>query len=137
VFRKDLEERCKAIFGFKKVTFDAPSDAYEQDTLFIEVDNCRSNTSRGVANAYVGGAFVTFSQVGKMPYGFYNKKIKEAGAELVRPLFIYDTDQNINSSGARMQNLEERRTRFVFLYSAQYDPNQGQLTSVEFTEEIE
>ncbi len=135
MFRSDLERRLKSIFGFSKVSFDAPSDAYEQDTLFIEIEQCKSNTSaKGIASAYVAGHFTTFSQVGKMPYGFYNKKIKEADAELTRAIFIFDADQNVLSSNARFQNVEERRTRFVFLYSAQYDPNQGSLTSLELEE---
>lgn len=134
MFRSDLQERLKSIFGFSKVTFSAPSEDYEQDTLFVEVDNVRSNTGQGRANAYVQGSLITFGQVGKIPYGFFHKRIKESDIELTKPIFIYDTDQNIASSNARLQNLEERRTRFVFLYSAQYDPNQGEITSVEFEE---
>ncbi len=138
MFRKDLERRLKLIFGFKKVTFSAPSDGsegtFEQDTCFVELEDCKSNAGFGQATAKVQGTIRTFTQDDKMPYGFFNKKIQQANAELTASLFFYETDTNVASSPARIQNIHERRMRFVFLYSEQYDPNQGELTSLELEE---
>jgi hypothetical protein len=39
------------------------------------------------------------------------------------------------NSPARLQNIAERRAAFVYLYSAQYDPDQGELTSLTFGDE--
>jgi hypothetical protein len=138
VFRKDLERRLKLIFGFKKVTFNAPSDdalgTFEQDTAFVEITDCRSSAGFGGARAKVECTLRTFTQDDKMPYGFLTKQIQQAKPELTAPLFFYEIDTNIASSPARIQNIHERRTRFQFLYSEQYDPDQGELTSLELEE---
>jgi hypothetical protein len=140
VFRKDLERRLKAIFGFKKVTFSAPADdsaigTFEQDTGFVEISDCQSSAGFGSARAKVECTLRTFTQDDKMPYGFLTKKIQQAKAELTDPLFFYEIDTNVASSPARIQNIHERRTRFQFLYSEQYDPDQGSITSLELEEQ--
>lgn len=132
MFKADLKKRMEGIFGFKKTTFDAPSDQYEQDTLFIDVIKSTANTGEGKATAKVMGVLTVYSQLGKLPYGYFNKKIQQADAKLTDKLFFHNIDQDIASSPARTVNISERRTEFVFLYSEQYDPNQGELQTVEF-----
>lgn len=139
MFRKDLERRLKSIFGVKKVTFSSPADessigTFEQDTIFVEISDCKSSASFGTARAKVEGTIRTFTQDDKMPYGFFTKQIQQADRELTAPLFFYELDTNVASSPARIQNIHERRTRFVFLYSEQYDPNQGEMTSLKLEE---
>lgn len=134
MFRKPLEEKLKAIFGFKKVTYDAPSDAFEQDTLFIEVQQPRVKTSEGKAYARVVGQLVVYSQDNKMPYGFFSKRIEKAGNPLTKDFFFYDVDVNIENSPARTQNIAERRVSFIFFFTAQYDPSLGELTTLEIEE---
>lgn len=141
MFRKDLSDRLEAIFGFRKTTYQAPSDQFEQDTLFIQIDECHSRATEGTATSKVMGTLTVYTQHDKMPFGFFNKRIQQADAETVKPLFFFEIEQDIANSPARIQNISERRTRFQFLYSEQYDPNQGVLnelefTSVEFSEEI-
>lgn len=141
MFRKDLERRLKAIFGFKKVTFSSPADdsaigTFEQDCAFIEISDCKSSARFGSAKAKVECTMRTFTQDDKMPYGFLTKRIQQADADLTAPLFFYDIDTNVASSPARIQNIHERRTRFVFLYSEQYDPDQGEMTSIDLEETV-
>lgn len=130
MFRKELEARLHKIFGMKKSTFNAPSDAFEQDTLFIEIGNATNRVSQGKVYSRVTGQVVVFSQENKLTYGFFNKRIEQAGNALTKDLFFFDIDTNVESSPARLQNITERRTSFMFLYSAQYDPNQGHITSL-------
>lgn len=131
MFRKTLEERLKKIFGFEKVTFQAPSDAFEQDTLFIEIQNPRTRTSEAKVYARVTGQLIVYSQDNKMPYGFFNKRIEKAPNALTKDFFFFDIDVNIENSPARLQNISERRVSFVFFFTAQYDPNLGELTTLE------
>lgn len=135
MFRKELEKRLKNIFGFRKISFDAPSESFEQDTLFVDISEVRTNAAPGKASAYVRGSLSVFSQNDKLPYGYFNKRLQTASASLTKSLFFYDIDTNVLNSPARMQNISERRTSFVFLYSEQYDPNRGQLTQVNYSEE--
>lgn len=134
MFRKEMKEKLKAIFGVREVSFDFPGDNFEQDVLFVDVIESRTNAGQGTVRAKVTGSIYMFSQVDKLPYGFFTKKLQQADAELKKDFFFHDLDTNALNSPARMQNISERRGSFVYLYSAQYDPEQGELTSVEFEE---
>ncbi len=132
-----MSEKLRGIFGFRKTTYDAPAisastGTFEQDTLFIEINEATSRvTQSGKAFAKVLGSLVVFSQMDKMPFGFFNKKIQQADPSLTGKFFFFDIDLNPANSPARIQNITERRLRFVYLYSGDYDPSQGELTSLE------
>lgn len=136
MFRDEIAEKLRQIFGFRKTTFDAPSansttGTFEQDTLFIEINEARSNAKNGKVTSRVDGMLTVFSQMNKMPFGYFNKKIEQADPDLTSKFFFFDIDLNPASSPARFQNISERRVRFIYLYSGQYDPDQGELTSLE------
>lgn len=134
MFRKDLENRLKSIFGVTKVTFNAYSEDFEQDCIFVEVRECAnrmSNIDKGKETARVTGSIVMFSKDNALPFGFFSKKIEQAKDELSKDLYFFNIDTDAVASPARIQNIHERRCDFVFLYSAQYDPNKGELTSLE------
>ncbi len=131
-----MKEKLSAIFGMRKTTFDAPSDnssdgTFEQDTLFVEINECTSRMTEGRAYARVEGSLVVFSQMDKMPFGFFAKKIQQADRTMSKDFFFFDIDLNPANSPAKIQNISERRLRFVYLYSAQYDPAHGAITSLE------
>lgn len=131
-----MAQKLADIFGFRKTTYDAASvnsstGTFEQDTLFIEVNESNASVKEGKATARVTGSMVVFSQMDKMPFGYFNKRIQQADPELTRKFFFFDIDLNPASSPARIQNITERRLRFVYLYSGQYDPDHGELTSLE------
>ena len=132
MFRKEMADKLKTIFGVKKVTFDQPGESYEQDVIFVEIEECLSRASQGRSYAKVTGSIVMFSERDKLPYGFFAKRIAQAPGDATKSFFFFDTDVDALNSPARLQNISERRSRFVYLYSAQYDPNQGELTSIEF-----
>lgn len=142
MFKKEMQEKLKAIFGVSKVTFSSPGQSLEQDCIFVEIDNCKANTGQGVASARVSGSISIFSQYEKLPFGFFSKRIQQADPRHTKAFFFFDTDVekqiSPTSAEAPTQNIAERRASFVYLYSAQYDPNQGEITSlvadVEFEE---
>jgi hypothetical protein len=136
VFRKQLKSSLQEIFGISKTTFDAPSDKFEQDTLFIEVAESPSSVGSGIEKAKVTGFLTVYAQEEKLPFGFFNKKIMAASPTLTKK-FFFGTEQNVATSPARTQNITERRMDFLFLYSSQYDPNLGELTQVNFCNEGE
>lgn len=134
MFKKDLLARLEGIFDFEKVTYDAVSESYEQDTLFIEVWQCIARLSSfGRQRAQVRGSLAVFSQANRLPFGYFNKRIERAKPALLRGLYFHNIDIDVASSPARLQNLHERRTDFVFFYDAQYDPERGQLTELDTT----
>lgn len=130
MFKKSLHEKLERIFQFKKTTYDAPSDSFEQDTLFIEIEKATSRVSEGVAYCRTDGTIIVYSQANKLPFGYFNKAIAKAIPEDVKDLFFYDTDVDVASSTARLQNIHERRTRFIYFYKEQYDPNKGTMNNL-------
>lgn len=139
MFKKDLKRRLQEIFEVAKTTFDAPSDAFEQDTLFITITKSTANTGNGKATAIAEGYLTVFSQNDRFPYGFFDKRIHVAqkeNPELTKPLFFFDIDVDIANSPARLINIAERRASFRFLYKEAYDPAKG-MESVEFCNEGE
>lgn len=134
MFRAELSNKLSLIFGLKNISFDAHSDSYEQDTLFVEVEHSNARACEGVIHAKVVGSLVMFSQLDKLPYGFFNKKIQSAPHDLTKDIYFYEIDVSPPNSPARSYNLSEKRTRFIYLYSAQYDPAQGALTSINVEE---
>lgn len=136
MFRAKLETELKEIFGVAKVTFDFPGgETFEQDCFFIDTDEVQTSIGGGEARAVVRGTITTFSQKNKLPYGFFNKRLLQAKAELTQNFFFFDIDIDVATSPARLINISERRTRFVYLYKDQYDPKQGSITSLELSGE--
>jgi hypothetical protein len=132
VFEKSLLKKLESIFQFKKTTYDAPSDSFEQDTLFTEIEKATTRISDGMFYAKVEGSLIVYSQANKLPFGYFTKAITRAKLEDVRDFFFFDLEIDIASSNARLQNIHERRTRFVYLHKEQYDPNKGQLNTLNF-----
>lgn len=129
MFQSELERKLKSIFGFKKVTFNAPG-SFEQDTLFVDVQSAPSKVGKKKITSRVSGALTVYSHGDKFPFGFFTKRIEQAKAEFKKDFFFYDLDQNVLTSPARVQNICEIRGSFVFLFSAQYDPNQGTMNTI-------
>lgn len=98
-----------------------------------------------MATARVTGFLTVFSQgvldetdesAGvRLPFGFFAKRIAQANPEDTRP-FFFGPESDVSNSAARFQNLHERQVPFTFLYSAQYDPDRGQLNGLEFNLEV-
>ncbi len=132
MFREELTEKLKAIFGFEKVSFDAPGESFEQDTLFVQVHEAPARVTGKLITAKVSGALVIHSQREKLPYGFFTKRMEKAESALTADLFLFDVDRDIATSPAKTVNLCERRCRFLYLFSAQHDPNKGEISGVGF-----
>jgi hypothetical protein len=131
-----MSSKLSQIFQMRKTTFDAPSinattGSFEQECLFIEVSEAKSRASHGRIRSEVNGSIIVYCQVNKMPYGYFHKRIEQSEADLKKDFFFYDIDLNPANSPARLQNILERRVRFVYLFSEQYDPDHGELTSLE------
>lgn len=135
MFKRALEDKLKEIFG-TPVSFDAAGDAFEQDKLFVDVIEAPSRVTGVKVIAKVSGLLTIFASSERHPYGFFAKRISAAEASAKQNLFFFDLDTNNLASPSRLQNLSEIRTRFVYLHSAQHNPNQGTLTELDYTDEF-
>lgn len=139
MFESNLQSTLKQIFDLDKVTFNTPSESQEQECLFVEVQSCKPTIKEGRQIAMVKGKLRVFCNAQKMPYGYFSKKIQEAGA-LAKDLFFYDMEENqaafANSLGGKdgLVNICERSVSFIFLFDSQYDPEHGTMTSINFNE---
>lgn len=136
MFEKDLLAKFERIFGVKKTTYDAPNyEAPEQDCLFIEIAEARPRmmnvgTEGKKQTCIVSGSAIIFSQAARLPYGFFAKRLEKAVLADKKNLAFF-SEIDVPNSPARMVNLHERRAPFTFLYDSQYDPAQGELTSMD------
>jgi hypothetical protein len=131
MFESSLAAQLKRIFDYTKVTFAAPGESQEQDTLFIEIENCISRAKDGVFTARVTGNCTVFAHYERIPFGYFHKKIALADTDDTKDLFFFNVDENTKT----FQSLVQRSFSFVFLFSGQYDPDNGSLTSIEFVPE--
>lgn len=124
MFKHAIQTKLRGILGYK-VSFNAPSESFEQEVGFIAIAQTRTSAGQGRIRAKVTGYVSVFAQTDKMPFGYFAKKIAQAKAEHRAGFFFFDIDENVLNSPARMVNLAERRVSFVYLVDEQYDPNQG------------
>lgn len=131
MFEKALSEKLMAIFKLKKVTFDAPGEAIEQETLFIEVETSDTSISEAQASVRVEGKAMLMGPSSKIPFGYFAKAIAQAPKSLTKDFFFYDLEENTR----RYRNLVQRGFSFVFFFTTQYDPEIGTITEVAITVE--
>ncbi len=119
-----LAEKLRQIFQVDRVTFDAPSESAEQNTLFVQVEKAHSNITAKTHIARVNGRITMFSTAEALPYGFFAKQIEDAKDKA--DFFFYDFDQSTQHS----VNLVERSVSFVFFFKGQYDPEVGIINDI-------
>lgn len=127
MFESQLKSKLKEIFGIKKVTYDAPSEANEQECLFVEIVDVISGVKDTKALSKITGSAVLFGNADKLPFGFFAKRIKQARLQTTKDFFFYDLESNSRI----YQNIVQRSFSFVYFFEEQYDPDQGTITSVE------
>jgi hypothetical protein len=135
MFRKDLKEKLQQIFLAKKVTFDLPADEIfsdlktpEQEILYVDVTESKTKIKDAVQTAKVTGIGKMYGPADSLTYGFFEKRIQQAGYPLTNGFFFYNVEQN----KGRIGNVIERTFSFVYFYSGQYDPEVGTITSIDF-----
>lgn len=135
MFKKDLKKRMEKIFEGYKVTFDAPSDSFEQETVFISIIETSPRITGDKVTAHVEGYIQIFAQHDKLPFCFIADRIERASKQYTYGLFFHDVDRENAASAARMVNLSERTAQFVFIFSQQYNPNKGTLNNMTIEED--
>lgn len=126
-----LAEKLKRIFGVPRVTFDLEAaDAMEQETLFVQVQSNRGSFGEGVERSRCSGTAFIYAQSKKFPLNFLMKRIKNADPADVKDIFFAD----IEETDVVFQNLVRRSFSFIYFFTGQYDPDNGIITEIEFTE---
>ncbi len=126
MFETSLKDKLKRIFDLDKVTYDRPGESQEQEGIFIAVEQARCKVIDARQLARVQGKLHIFASLDKLPFGYLTKKISKADPVDVKSLFFFDFEENRGT----FRNITERSLAFVFLYDSQYDPNVGELTSI-------
>lgn len=129
MFEKALAEKLQKIFPLSKVRFDEPSEAKEQEGIFVTVESSVSKITEKKARAKATGYLSIFANSEKLPFGFFNKRISAMGSD-AKEIFFYNIDQNAKYFG----NLVERRCYFVYFFETQFDPDTGLISSINLAE---
>lgn len=126
-----IKEKLKRIFGVNKVTFNLEGDAIEQDTLFVQAESSLGQIKDGLEVYRVSGQAFIYAQAEKFPIGFLPKRIKNADSNDTKDFFFYDLEGNSKV----YQNLVQRSFSFIYFYSAEYDPELGEIEELDLTYE--
>lgn len=125
---KLLALKLKRIFGVKDVILGAPGDKQEQDVLFVGIERNRTSMTKNKINFMIEGVITMYSQIDKLPLGFFHKKVEQAKVQDKEGFFFHRFDEGSMYS---IQNLCERTVSFVLVSSEQYDPDKGLLNRLE------
>lgn len=124
-------EKLTRIFQMK-ATLDAPSESFEQEKIFVEIESWNTRVKGDFQTFRASGVFYVFAQNEKMQAGYFSNMIEAANADDCRPFHF----SNIDSVGQfRENNLSERRVSFEYFDRISYDPNKGELNELELNEE--
>lgn len=126
MFEASLSNKLKKIFAFKKATFDLPGESQEQECIFIQVEKARNTVKDARVVGEVRGKINVFANSDKLPYGYFAKKIAAADNADTKDLFFYDFEENAGT----IRNISERTLSFIYFYNEQYDPEVGEMTSI-------
>lgn len=132
MFEKDLKEKIEKIFDMR-VTYDEPGESDEQEKLFVEITRARPKIKDGSETAMVEAQVSIFGNSDKMTFGFFMKQLDKADPVLKSKFFFFDLEQNARVFG----NISQRSFSLVYFYSGQYDPEQGSITSIQNSIEVE
>ena len=130
MFEKSLKEKFSKIFEIDKVTYDRPSDANEQECLWVNLEDSTNRVRKGEFTAVVRGTAYVMGQSTKIPFGFISKKIQEADHTDTKDLFFSEIDKNTQV----YQNIVQRSFAFVYFFHGQYDPKVGTINTIDFKE---
>lgn len=131
MFKAELKAKLSRIFEFdlQKTTFDKPGESQEQEAVFIDVISSMNKISPPTESAKVTGRLHIFANADKLPYGYFSKKIKEADSADTKDLFFFEFEENKGT----FRNICERSLSFIYFFEKQYDPEQGEITSINTT----
>ena len=126
-----MSDQLKKIFKVKKVSFDEPGEAGEQDCLFINVENSINSVRDTKIKQKVDGTLTMFGTNDQLTLGYFSKCIQEAAIADKKDFHFYDFENNTK----RFKDKVQRGLSFIYFFSSQYDPDKGSITSVEFNTE--
>ena len=132
MYKKDLEKKLINIFGINRIIFAEPSEDKEQEVLFVNIasSNCKIKNDRILAK--VEGQIIIYVNQDKLPHGFFIKKLNKASIYDTESLFFHNIDNNEQYAGAI--GLEKRTVDFVYFSNASYNPDMGEITSININE---
>ena len=133
MFKSTLTAQIKSIFEIDRISYDLPGESKEQEGLFIDVSTVQARVKDGRAVARVTGVIRVFAVSGKLPYGFFVKKIDGADPADKDGLYFYNFEENKGT----YRNIIERSVGFQYFFDSQYNPAIGTIESVDLTMETD
>jgi hypothetical protein len=132
MYRKALGKDLKAIFGVKKIIWDAPERNIEQDCLFVELpsNDIPIVIQEGQESARVRGQISIKGAAAKNLFGFLTKKIFLAPDKLQRRFWFGGREQPVNHDPVGWE-LKGYKLDFIYFYKAEYNPPSGYIEKIE------
>ena len=122
---KQMQSQLHSIFDLP-VSFQKPSDAQEQEGVFIEIERSVNRIKDAREIARVTGKISIFAYTKKLPIGYLSKHIARANPSDTQGFFFHEFEENKGT----FLDIAERGASFVYLFNGQYDPDIGTITSI-------
>jgi hypothetical protein len=127
---KALREALNRIFQFPDITYNAPAEETpEQDKLFLKIDKPNASIKDGVEIYRIEGQAFIYTLRDRYNLGYIPKRIRHADLADTNKFYFYEIEENLPV----YQNLVRRSFSFVYFFSGDYDPNNGTITSIDYT----
>lgn len=121
MYRKDLENDLKKIFGIKKIVFSQVEYGAEQDVLYVDILSTRNRPMRGYYYFAVSGSIGLNAQYGNTKSGFFHSKWLESHYENKTRLNLGAREVNINFTQMN-KYFCKNRIDFVYRIKIPFNP---------------
>jgi hypothetical protein len=130
MFIDELKTDLLAIFDVKKITFS--SVLAEQETLYCDISESAMDVKGGYESAQVKAEIALIAAAGKLPYGWFHKRIIRMPREL-NAKFIFEKTEKRTMIEYGEKPLERHSVAFRYFYKGEFDPKKA-LQGIDWTE---
>ena len=126
MYKKQLTDDFRKIFGIKKILFASVSDGWEQGALYVDVSDVKQVVNYNKQYFRVRGSLGLWGAHGSYKTGFFKNKLWEASKnkelkEIVNRIFLFDREDNVKYPDMESY-FNQTEISFIYRVNLEYDP---------------
>uniref|UniRef100_A0AAU8AV55 Uncharacterized protein n=1 Tax=Dulem virus 29 TaxID=3145747 RepID=A0AAU8AV55_9CAUD len=127
MFKKQLEDDCRRIFGYKKIIYGDVDQGIEQDVLYISIEDVSEVVLAGKIKFLVRMKLAMLGTEPSTKYGFFYNRLKQAFKKdelklAANRFLLYDKEKNIKFSNYE-DFFVQTEVNCLYKVSVDYDPS--------------
>lgn len=126
MYKKQLTDDFRKIFGIKKILFASVRDGWEQGALYVDVSDTKQVVNYNKQYFRVRGSLGLWGTHGPYKTGFFKNKLWEASKnkklkEIVNRIFLFDREDNVKYPDMESY-FNQTEISFIYRVTLEYDP---------------